>query len=67
MMDPVVAWLLDAGLGNHVPAFRDAKIGLAQLRDLTDEELSDLGLSPGSRIRFKRAVATRDGSTTPVR
>lgn len=57
-MDSLDAWLHEAGLSKYASAFRAERIAPDQLRELTDTELRELGLSIGDRIRFRRAFAT---------
>ena len=49
-------WLASIGLGHLIPAFREQKITLEQLADLTEADLRELGLKIGERRRFQRAV-----------
>ena len=56
-------WLRSAGLAQHLAAFRENGITLDQLRDLAEDELCELGLSLGERIRFRRALATQPANT----
>jgi class 3 adenylate cyclase len=53
----VEEWLRSIGLGEHHAAFRDQGVTLDQVADLTDEDLRELGLNIGDRMRFRRAVA----------
>ncbi len=49
-------WLRSIGLGDRVTVFRDQGITLDQVTDLTDQDLRELGLTIGDRIRFRNAV-----------
>jgi class 3 adenylate cyclase/predicted ATPase len=53
----VEEWLSSIGLGERAVAFRAHGIGLDQLGELTDDDLRELGLTIGERMRFRRAVA----------
>lgn len=53
-------WLRQIGLQDRVEAFRDQGITLTEVRDLTDDDLRELGLNIGERIRFRRAIAVLD-------
>ena len=53
-------WLRQIGLEERVAAFRDQGITLNEVRDLTDDDLRELGLNIGERIRFRRALAALD-------
>jgi class 3 adenylate cyclase/predicted ATPase len=60
-------WLKSIGLGHYADGFRAERIELAQLIDLTEADLKDLGLTIGERRRFRRAVLERqDGPPPPV-
>ena len=49
-------WLRSIGLGHRIAAFQAERIEHAQLADLTEDDLKDLGLTIGERRRFRRAV-----------
>src|SRR5215218_6158536 len=51
-------WLISIGLAERIPAFRDQKITVDQLRELTEGDLRELGLTIGERRRFQREVAS---------
>ena len=53
----VEEWLRSIGLGERYAAFRDQGITLDQVGELTDENLRELGLTIGDRMRFRRAAA----------
>lgn len=50
-------WLRSIGLVDRLTVFREQGIELAQLGDLTDEDLRELGLTIGERKRFRHALA----------
>lgn len=52
-------WLASIGLGDRIEAFREQRIDLDQLTDLTEQDLRELGLTIGERRRFQRALASR--------
>jgi class 3 adenylate cyclase/predicted ATPase len=52
----VEEWLRSIGLEHYVDAFRAERIERAQLIDLTEADLKELGLTIGERRRFRRAV-----------
>jgi class 3 adenylate cyclase/predicted ATPase len=59
------AWLKSIGLEERYPSFRDQDITFDQVADLTDDDLRELGLTIGDRLRFRRAVAAlraKDGT-----
>ena len=49
-------WLRSIELGHYIDSFRAERIEYAQLRDLTEEDLKELGLTIGERRRFRRAI-----------
>ncbi len=49
-------WLGEHGLGQYAQAFAENHIDYGTLRDLTDGDLKDLGLSLGHRKRLLRAI-----------
>jgi class 3 adenylate cyclase/predicted ATPase len=49
-------WLRSIELGHYIDSFRAERIEHAQLRDLTEDDLKELGLTIGERRRFRRAV-----------
>jgi class 3 adenylate cyclase/predicted ATPase len=51
-------WLRSIGLLDRLTAFREQGITPDQLRDLTEENLRELGLTIGERKRFQRALAS---------
>ena len=58
----VEEWLKSIGLGHYIDGFRAERIELAQLIDLTEADLKELGLTIGERRRFRRAVLELPGS-----
>ncbi len=58
-MDAVENWLRSIGLEEHIEAFRSERIEIAQIPDLTEADLRELGLTIGERKRFRRALAER--------
>src|SRR5271166_208133 len=66
----VGVWLRDLGLGQYEDKFRDSKIEVDVLADLTDGDLEKLGLPLGDRKRLLRAIATlasHESSSTEAR
>ena len=59
-------WLRSIGLGDRVTVFRDQGITLDQVTDLTDQDLRELGLTIGDRIRFRNAVKHSRRSLRPT-
>ena len=56
MADDVTRWLEGLGLGQYALAFSDNAVGFGDLRHLTDEDLTHLGLPLGPRRRLQAAV-----------
>jgi hypothetical protein len=52
-------WLRGRGLGQYEDKFRDNKIGLDVLADLSDGDLEKLGIPLGDRKRLLKAIAER--------
>ncbi len=50
-------WLAEVGLPEYAPRFSDNKIDTTVLRDLTDQDLKDLGVPLGHRRKILRAIA----------
>ncbi len=57
----VSCWLVAHGLEKYAPAFEAHEIGLAELPELTESHLVELGLPMGPRIRLLKAVAQSFG------
>src|SRR6516162_4419892 len=60
-MKGVAEWLASIGLGEYAQRFADNAIDLSVLRDLTDQDLKDLGVLLGHRRKILRAIAELDG------
>ena len=54
-------WLRELGLERYAPTFRDSDIDFSVVRQLTESDLRELGLSLGHRKLFLAAVANLDG------
>ena len=60
MTDDVGNWLVEYGLGDHAEVFAENKIGFADLADLSEADLKELGLAAmGERKSFLRAIAAQ--------
>lgn len=57
MNDPVSAWLTDLGLEHYQEAFAQHAITWDVLPELTDEDLTSLGVLLGHRKKLRRAIA----------
>jgi hypothetical protein len=59
-MQAIAHWLNAFGLGQNAERFADIDIDADILRDLTDEDLKQIGASLGHRKRLLRAIAALD-------
>ena len=60
-MRDIAEWLASIGLGEYAQRFADNAIDLSVLRDLTEQDLKDLGVLLGHRRKILRAIAELDG------
>jgi class 3 adenylate cyclase/ABC-type transport system involved in cytochrome c biogenesis ATPase subunit len=60
-MKGVAEWLASIGLSDYAQGFADNAIDLSVLRDLTEQDLKDLGILLGHRRKILRAIAELDG------
>src|SRR5438034_4695271 len=60
-MRGIAEWLASIGLGEYAQRFADNAIDLSVVRDLTEQDLKDLGVLLGHRRRILRAIAELDG------
>jgi class 3 adenylate cyclase/predicted ATPase/ABC-type transport system involved in cytochrome c biogenesis ATPase subunit len=65
-MKGIAEWLASIGLSEYAQRFADNGIDLSVLRDLTEQDLKDLGVLLGHRRKMLRAIAELDG-VAPVR
>ena len=73
-MKGIAEWLASIGLSEYAQRFADNAIDLSIVRDLTEQDLKDLGVLLGHRRKILRAIAELDGvvsasietSTEPV-
>ena len=63
MSDELRDWLDQIGLAQHAEIFAANDIDLDVLPELSDEDLKELGLSPGHRRRLQRALAEQTNET----
>ncbi len=66
-MQPIAEWLASLGMSEYAKRFAENDIDASVLRDLTDQDLKDIGISLGHRRRLLRAIAELGGtaSTAP--
>src|ERR1700737_3677247 len=60
-MTGVAEWLASIGLGEYAQRLGDNAIDLSVLRDLTEQDLKDLGVLLGHRRKMLRAIAELKG------
>src|SRR5262245_52652448 len=65
-MKDITDWLASIGLGEYAQRFAENAIDLSVLRDLTDQDLKDLGVLLGHRRKILRAI-TELGGIAPAR
>jgi class 3 adenylate cyclase/tetratricopeptide (TPR) repeat protein len=63
-MGDIAEWLASLGLEEYVQRFADNAIDLSVLRDLTEQDLKDLGVLLGHRRKILRAIAELDGAAS---
>src|SRR4051812_14783736 len=64
-MQQIAAWLETLGMSEYVGRFAENRIDFSVLRDLTDQDLKELGVVLGDRRKLLRAIAELD-SAAPV-
>jgi hypothetical protein len=62
----ISAWLRDLGLHRYEAAFRDNSVDADVFPDLTESDLSQLGVTLGDRKRLLRAIASLSSGPTPA-
>ena len=60
-MTGIAEWLASIGLGEYAQRFGENAIDLSVLRDLTEQDLKDLGVLLGHRRKMLRAIAELKG------
>ena len=61
-MRGIAEWLASIGLGEYAQRFATNAIDLSVVRDLTEQDLKDLGVLLGHRRKLLRAIAELDGA-----
>jgi predicted ATPase/class 3 adenylate cyclase len=59
-VDTIAEWLASLGLSEYAARFAENGIDLSVLRDLTEQDLKDLGVLLGHRRKILRAIAELD-------
>src|SRR5215475_7971231 len=60
-MTGIAEWLASIGLGEYAQRFAENAIDLSVVRDLTEQDLKELGVLLGHRRKMLRAIAELDG------
>ena len=60
-MTGIAEWLASLGLGEYAQRFDEDAIDLSVVRDLTEQDLKELGVLLGHRRKILRAIAELDG------
>ena len=65
-MQQIADWLEKLGMSDYAERFAESDIDTSVLRDLTDQDLKELGVSLGHRRKMLRAIAELSGiASTP--
>jgi predicted ATPase/class 3 adenylate cyclase len=65
-MSSIGEWLASLGLAEYSQRFADNAIDLSVVRDLTEEDLRELGLPIGHRRKLQRAIAELNGAAPAI-
>ena len=66
-MQQIADWLEKLGMSEYAQRFAENRIDFSVLRDLTDQDLKDLGVVLGDRRKMLRAIANLEApKTAPV-
>jgi class 3 adenylate cyclase len=65
-MKGIAEWLASIGLSEYAQCFADNAVDLSVIRDLTDQDLKDLGVLLGHRRKILRAITELDGIAPPA-
>ena len=61
-MQQIADWLKQLGMSEYAERFVESDIDISVLRDLTDQDLKELGVSLGHRRKMLRAIAELPGA-----
>ena len=61
-MQQIADWLKQLGMSEYAERFAENGIDISVLRDLTDQDLKELGVSLGHRRKMLRAIAELAGA-----
>ena len=62
VMSTTAEWLTSLGMSEYAERFAESDIDTSVLRDLTDQDLKELGVSLGHRRKMLRAIAELAGA-----
>jgi class 3 adenylate cyclase len=65
-MQEIADWLKTLGLSEYAERFAENRIDLSILRDITEQDLKDLGVVLGDRRRMLRAIAELDDAAPAI-
>src|SRR5262249_553300 len=65
-MTGIAEWLASIGLSEYAQRFADNAIDLSVIRDLTEQDLKDLGVLLGHRRKILRAIAELPAAPSPI-
>jgi class 3 adenylate cyclase len=66
LVSPIAEWLGSLGMSEYAHRFAENDVDETVLRDLTDQDLKDLGVSLGHRRKMLRAIADAQAAATTV-
>ena len=62
-MQQIADWLEKLGMSEYAQRFAENRIDFSVLRDLTDQDLKDLGIVLGDRRKLMRAIGDLDAAS----
>jgi class 3 adenylate cyclase/predicted ATPase len=65
-MQQIAQWLDKLGMSEYLPKFTENRVDFSVLRDLTDQDLKDLGVLLGDRRKLLRAIGKLDAAPLPT-
>src|SRR5262249_12539569 len=65
-MKGITEWLASIGLSEYAQRFADNAIELSVIRDLTEQDLKDLGVLLGHRRKIQRAITELPAASAPT-
>src|SRR5262245_20525904 len=65
-MKGITEWLASIGLSEYAQRFADNAIDLSVIRDLTEQDLKDLGVLLGHRRKILRAITELPAASAPT-